>query len=71
MKIININHSKGAFDIIDNGVKIRFQDNFPKYKSKIYIGNSNFIIYHTKHFNWFRKLMYKIAFDIKIEDNRW
>ena len=39
-----------------------------KYKSKMYIGNSFLFVYHTKHFNWFRKLMYKIAFDIKIED---
>lgn len=40
----------------------------PKYKSKMQIGNSFLVVYHIKHFNWFRKLMYKIAFDIKIED---
>lgn len=37
-----------------------------EYKSKIQLGN--LVVFNTKHFNWFRKLMYKLAFDIKIED---
>lgn len=40
----------------------------PEYKSKMILGYLT--IYHQKHFNWFRKLMYKLAFDIKIEDIR-
>lgn len=35
-------------------------------KSKMIIGN--LIIMQTKKFNWFNKLMYKIAFGIKIEE---
>lgn len=36
------------------------------YKSKMIIGN--IILMQNKHYNWFRKLMYKIIFDIKIVD---
>lgn len=36
------------------------------YKSKMIIGN--FILMQKKHYNWFRKLMYRIIFDIKIVD---
>ena len=38
-----------------------------EYKTKIKIGN-NIIIFQEKHYNWFRKLMYKFFFDIEIED---
>ena len=40
-----------------------------EYKSKIIVFE-NFNIMTKKHFNWFRKLMYRLAFDIKIEDVR-
>ena len=35
-----------------------------EYKSKIIVFE-NFNIMTKKHFNWFRKLMYRLAFDIK------
>lgn len=38
-----------------------------KYRSKMHIGD-NGAMYMQKHYNWFRKLMYKLCFDIKIED---
>ncbi len=37
-----------------------------KMKSKMIIGNLT--IFQTKKFNWFNKLMFKIAFGIEIED---
>lgn len=37
-----------------------------EYKTKIKIGNLT--IFQEKHYNWFRKLMYKFFFDIEIED---
>ena len=43
-------------------------DLIPEYKSKIIVGN--IIVYSTKKFNWFRKLMYKAVFDIDIKDLR-
>lgn len=36
------------------------------YKSKMIIGN--FILIQKKHYNWFRKLIYRILFDITIVD---
>ena len=38
-----------------------------KFRSKIQMGD-NMVMYSRKHYNWFRKLMYKLCFDIKIED---
>lgn len=38
-----------------------------KYRSKMRVGD-NMTMYMEKHYNWFRKLMYKLCFDIKIED---
>ena len=38
-----------------------------KYRSKMRVGD-NMTMYMKKHYNWFRKLMYKLCFDIKIED---
>lgn len=38
-----------------------------KYRSKMHVGD-NMTMYMQKHYNWFRKLMYKLCFDIKIED---
>jgi hypothetical protein len=38
-----------------------------RYRSKMHIGD-NTTMYMRKHYNWFRKLMYKLCFDIKIED---
>lgn len=38
----------------------------PKYKSKITSGT--YTIYHTEHFNWLQKRMWKILLGIKIED---
>lgn len=38
-----------------------------KYRSKLRVGD-DVTMYMKKHYNWFRKLMYKLCFDIKIED---
>lgn len=38
-----------------------------KYRSKLRLGD-DMTMYMRKHYNWFRKLMYKLCFDIKIED---
>ncbi len=38
-----------------------------KFRSKMHMGD-NMVMYMRKHYNWFRKLMYKLCFDIKIED---
>ena len=34
----------------------------------IYLFSTYMTMYMEKHYNWFRKLMYKLCFDIKIED---
>ena len=38
----------------------------PKNKSKMTVGNT--IIFNTIHFNWLQKKMWKIFFNITIED---
>ena len=55
---------------MDKEGRIKASIKLPEYKSKLIIGNNSFCINHTKHFNWFRKLMYRLVFDIKIEDIR-
>lgn len=46
-------------------LEVRHRTSKEKIQSKIIIGNIT--IYNIKKFNWFRRLMFKLVFGIKIE----